>query len=201
MGLFLSKDPANVFWLSFFKLPFISVQVDHMVALVPRTGRHLQRYDNKGFRQVVGCIPYRYRKTNESSSIEELEVLVISSQKGQGMLFPKGGWEMDESMKDAAKSETLEEAGVTGKVEENLGMWQYKSKRQDIWHESHMFPLLVNQQLDQWPEKNLRKRKWMTVAQAREVCPHGWMKEALEELVKRQMKNQRDEKADGTTRT
>jgi hypothetical protein len=41
----------------------------------------------------------------------------------------------------------------------------------------------------------------MTVAQAREVCPHGWMKEALEELVKRQMKNQRDEKADGTTRT
>jgi hypothetical protein len=58
MGLFLSKDPANVFWLSFFKLPFISVQVDHMVALVPRTGRHLQRYDNKGFRQVVGYVSF-----------------------------------------------------------------------------------------------------------------------------------------------
>ena len=32
------------------------------------------------------CIPYRYRKTNKS---KELEVLVISSQNGKGMLFPK----------------------------------------------------------------------------------------------------------------
>lgn len=32
------------------------------------------------------CIPYRYSKTNKS---EELEVLLISSQNGKGMLFPK----------------------------------------------------------------------------------------------------------------
>lgn len=35
---------------------------------------------------ICRCIPYRYSKTNKS---EELEVLLISSQNGKGMLFPK----------------------------------------------------------------------------------------------------------------
>ncbi|XP_062159466.1 nudix hydrolase 18, mitochondrial-like [Alnus glutinosa] len=162
-----------------------------MVSMVSsRTGRCLQRYDRKGYRQVVGCIPYRYRDTSQSSSIKELEVLLISSQKGQAMMFPKGGWELDESMEDAAKRETLEEAGVTGKVEKKLGMWLYKSKRCDIMHEGYMFPLRVNKELDQWPEKNLRQRKWMTVAEAGEVCQGAWMKEALDKLVNRQLKPQ-----------
>lgn len=34
------------------------------------------------------CIPYRYSETEANKSVE-LEVLVISSQKGEGMLFPK----------------------------------------------------------------------------------------------------------------
>lgn len=37
------------------------------------------------------CIPYRYKCVKQSLEIneEDLEVLVISSQKGKGMLFPK----------------------------------------------------------------------------------------------------------------
>jgi len=164
-----------------------SKKVDNnMVSLVARTGRHLQRYDTIGYRQVVGCIPYRYRKTNKSV---ELEVLVISSQKGEGMLFPKGGWETDEDIKEAALRETFEEAGVRGVVEEKLGMWCYKSKRCDIMHNGYMFPLLVKKELDQWPEQDIRKRKWMKATEAREVCQQGWMKEALDRLIDRPMTN------------
>ncbi|CAL0323452.1 unnamed protein product [Lupinus luteus] len=51
---------------------------------------------------------------------DEIEVLVISSQnqKGKGILFPKGGWELDEYKKEAALRETMEEAGVRGIVGE-----------------------------------------------------------------------------------
>lgn len=79
-----------------------------------------------------------------------LEVLLISSQKGTAMLFPKvrgfmisgsihdthfewmfdlfsclfmhmqGGWETDESKTEAAARETEEEAGVLGIVEVRL---------------------------------------------------------------------------------
>lgn len=47
-------------------------------------------------------------------------MLVISAQDGKGMLFPKGGWENDESMEDAAVRETLEEAGVRGIIEVSI---------------------------------------------------------------------------------
>ncbi|KAA8541396.1 hypothetical protein F0562_025359 [Nyssa sinensis] len=158
-----------------------------MVSTASRTGRELQRYDN-GCRQVVGCIPYKYRKTNQLVSVggtlvEELEVLLISSQKCEKMMFPKGGWETDEFIEEAAKRETIEEAGVDGVVGSKLGSWKFKSKSQGTFNEGHMFPLFVTDEFDIWPEKNVRQRKWMTVNEAREVCYHGWMKEALDIFV------------------
>ncbi|XP_042504211.1 nudix hydrolase 18, mitochondrial-like [Macadamia integrifolia] len=171
-----------------------------MVSLVSRTGRHLQRYRD-GRRLVVGCIPYRYKNGKHPScenynTIDdeaELEILVITSQKGHAMLFPKGGWELDESIEDAALRETVEEAGVKGKVQGKIGEWSFKSKRYNTFYEGVMFPLLVKEQLDLWPEKNLRKRIWMTVAEAREVCQHWWMKEALDRLVRRLMQQSEEE--------
>ncbi|KAK6127844.1 hypothetical protein DH2020_013516 [Rehmannia glutinosa] len=163
------------------------MQIKKLVSLPSRTGRHLQRY-NQGFRQVVGCIPYRIRKTNKShlihgTLIEDLEVLLISSQKSPRMMFPKGGWELDEDIELAASRETLEEAGVIGLLGEKLGEWIFKSKSQEKFHEGSMFPLLVTEELDTWPEKSVRQRVWMTVNEAREACAHSWMKEALEVFV------------------
>ncbi|WJX48422.1 Nudix hydrolase 17, mitochondrial [Trifolium repens] len=156
-----------------------------VVCLASRTGRDLQRYNNMGGRQVVGCIPYRYKEDTDGNMSNELEVLVVSSQKNQRLMFPKGGWELDESLEEAASRESLEEAGVIGNVEYELGQWNFISKRYGIYYEGYMFPLFVKEQLDQWPEKNVRRRVWMTVAQAREVCQHWWMKEALDILVQR----------------
>ncbi|KAK2635590.1 hypothetical protein Ddye_030382 [Dipteronia dyeriana] len=155
------------------------------ICLVSRTGRQLQRYDHMGRRQVVGCIPYRYRIEDDGTISDELEVLIITSQKGQGMMFPKGGWELDESKKEAALRESFEEAGVLGNVECELGKWNFLSKSQGTFYEGFMFPLLVKEQLEMWPEKDVRQRIWMTVEEAREVCRHWWMKEALDILVER----------------
>ncbi|XAR63677.1 NAD(+) diphosphatase [Bertholletia excelsa] len=154
-------------------------------SLVSRTGRHLQRYNNRGRRLVVGCIPYRYKSGSKGCKDEELEVLVITSQKGQGMLFPKGGWELDESVEEAASREALEEAGVVGNVEGELGKWSFKSKSRGTFYEGRMFPLMITEQLELWPEMNFRQRIWMSAAEAREVCQHWWMKEALDILVDR----------------
>ncbi|GKB52086.1 NUDIX hydrolase 17, mitochondrial-like protein [Tanacetum coccineum] len=148
--------------------------------MVSRSGRQLQRYNKGQQRQVVGCIPYRINTNNA------LEVLVISAQrKGKGMLFPKGGWESDESIKEAALRESVEEAGVYGIVEGELGKWSFKSKGNDAYYEGHMFPLLVKEQLEYWPEQDIRRRVWVSVAKAKEVCQYTWMKEALDLLVKR----------------
>ncbi|XP_073271807.1 nudix hydrolase 21, chloroplastic-like isoform X1 [Primulina huaijiensis] len=158
----------------------------NIVGLVSRTGRNKQRYNFHGHRQVVGCIPYRYKGINGKSQVDEedIEVLVITSQrKGKGMLFPKGGWETDELIESAALRETVEEAGVVGDVECTLGKWNIKNKNNSS--ECHMFPLLVKEQLEFWPEKDARQRSWISVREARKVCQYWWMTEALEILVNR----------------
>ncbi|XP_027187576.1 nudix hydrolase 17, mitochondrial-like isoform X2 [Cicer arietinum] len=140
-----------------------SVSQESVVALVSRTGRELQRY-RKGRRQVVGCIPYRYIICDQTSLEipEELEVLVITSKKSKRMLFPKGGWESDESKKEAALRETVEEAGVRGIiVGGKLGKWRFKGKNNGSLYEGYMFPLLVQEQLDIWPEQSVRQRTWV----------------------------------------
>ncbi|KAL2499025.1 Nudix hydrolase 17 [Abeliophyllum distichum] len=164
------------------------MDLKNMITLVSRTGRHKQRYNFQGHRQVVGCVPYRYKGVNGKSIVDEdaIEVLVISSQrKGKGMLFPKGGWEKDESIKEAALRETMEEAGVLGDVESELGKWSFKSNNNNNCYEGRMFPLLVKEQLESWPEKDVRQRIWISVREARKVCHYWWMKEALELLVNR----------------
>lgn len=163
--------------------------------MVSRTGRHLQKY-SKGRRLVVGCIPYRYKNGDHDiydDDYELIEVLVVSSQKGERMMFPKGGWELDESVEEAASRESLEEAGVLGHVQHGLGTWSYKSKSREIYHEGYMFPLLVTEQLDLWPEKNSRQRVWMTVEEAKKVCDASWMKEALDKLVDRLSESRKQE--------
>lgn len=47
-------------------------------------------------------------------------------------MYLQGGWEIDESMEEAASRETLEEAGVVGKIEvkfENISFLKQKRQR------------------------------------------------------------------------
>jgi len=36
-----------------------------------------------------GCVPYRFKLSNDGKISDEVEVLVISSQKGHALMFPK----------------------------------------------------------------------------------------------------------------
>ncbi|KAK1571282.1 hypothetical protein Q3G72_014476 [Acer saccharum] len=154
-----------------------------MSDLVARTGRHQQRYKD-GCRLVAGCIPFRYRDSNDRDSVE---VLMISSASGPGLLFPKGGWENDETVEEAAVREAIEEAGVRGELMDLLGYYDFKSKshKDEFSPEglcrAAMFGLLVKEELKSWPEQRTRMRSWLTISAAVENCRHAWMREALED--------------------
>ncbi|XP_019167385.1 PREDICTED: nudix hydrolase 17, mitochondrial-like [Ipomoea nil] len=173
------------------------MQIERMVSMSSRTGRDLQRYNVQGCRQVVGCIPYRYKKDYHSPSVHDLEFLLVSSQKSPRLMFPKGGWEQDESLEEAASRETFEEAGVLGEAESCLGTWYFKSKSIDAFHEGFMLPLFVTEELDDWPERDVRLRLWVSYEEAMERCFHPWMKEALDVFVSQLTLRQEGEKHQG----
>lgn len=46
--------------------------------------------------------------------------------------------------------------------QDELGKWNFLSKRHGTFYEGYMFPLLVTEQLDLWPEKHVRQRIWVS---------------------------------------
>ncbi|XP_010476266.1 PREDICTED: nudix hydrolase 12, mitochondrial [Camelina sativa] len=170
-----------------------------MSVLSSRTGRDRQRYDDNNFRLVSGCIPYRLIKADEieqdSTSVvdfvNKLEVLMVSSPNRHDLVFPKGGWEDDETVLEAASREAMEEAGVKGILREDpLGVWEFRSKSSTVEDEclggckGYMFALEVTEELEDWPERENRQRKWLDIKEALELCRYEWMQRALEEFLR-----------------
>ncbi|KAL6659111.1 hypothetical protein ACP70R_003151 [Stipagrostis hirtigluma subsp. patula] len=144
-------------------------------------GRELQRCSTStGGRVVVGCVPYRVRGDGSS----EVEVLVISSGAAGGVRIPRGGWKLDESMDEAAQREAMEEAGVAGEVAgPALGRWFYWGRSYVDTQEGIVLPLHVTAELEWWPEMAVRRREWVSAAEAIERCPYQWMREALQRFA------------------
>lgn len=107
-----------------------------------------------------GVIPYR--KNNGV-----LEILLITSIKKQKWIIPKGYVEFNLSPFESAKKEAFEEAGIIGSNE----TYELGTIELDLGSGlTHMkiFSMEVIKILDDYPEKELRKRKWFTPEEARE---------------------------------
>lgn len=152
-----------------------AASTDQLVAqpLVARTGRERQKYAEDGKRLVAGCIPIRRLDSGE------LQVLMVSSQRGDGLIFPKGGWETDETAEEAAARESLEEAGVRGELQD-VGSFEFIGKT-SVRKCAYVFVMNVTEELAVWPEKDLRQRVWCTVEDAITRCRHEWMRSALQQ--------------------
>ncbi|XP_062184940.1 nudix hydrolase 13, mitochondrial-like [Phragmites australis] len=154
--------------------------------LVARKGRLRQRYDNE-YRLVAGCVPYRVRTDGQP------EVLMVSAPNRNDLVFPKGGWEDDEDVYQAACREALEEAGVKGTINKTaLGLWVFRSKSSPVDSDSprgackgYIFALEVEEELEQWPEQDTHGRQWVSPADAYRLCRYDWMREALSALMDR----------------
>ncbi|KAJ6326407.1 hypothetical protein OIU78_013497 [Salix suchowensis] len=163
-----------------------------MATLLARTGRHRQRYVDQ-FRLVAGCIPYKLEKNveDQGSNVEDrVLVLMISTPKRDDLVFPKGGWEDDETLDEAACREAIEEAGVKGILDENpLGVWEFRSKSSQNsctlagGCRGYMFGLQVTEELDHWPGQASYSRKWLTIEEASEHCRYEWMRDALKHFL------------------
>lgn len=150
-----------------------------------RQGRDKQRYTEDGARLVAGCIPVRFK--GPSGRADDAEVLLITSRGGKGWVFPKGGWEDDETVEAAAKRETVEEAGVRGTIEHpKVGVFSFQSNKQariNSAHQgrcvAHIYAMHVGEELEAWPEHPQRQRRWMSLEEASHCCRHQWMRDAL----------------------
>ncbi|KAH8678066.1 NUDIX domain-containing protein [Xylariales sp. PMI_506] len=130
-----------------------------------RVGRSKQRYNSKGERLVAGVVPLTEDKKY---------VLLIQSTRRKGWVLPKGGWETDEEITEAAAREAWEEAGITIQIDYDLGEITEsrppkKSSKDSSKALYHFFEATVLTEESDWPEKHKRERQWMTYSQANDA--------------------------------
>lgn len=99
-----------------------------------------------------------------------LEVLLITSLNSKRWIVPKGWLEADLTPAENAAREAFEEAGVIGEVSaEPIGSYYYLKDRKGRGGfpcSADVFALAVTSQLDDWPEKDVRKLLWLPPEEA-----------------------------------
>lgn len=105
-----------------------------------------------------GVIPYR-KKDGKT------EVLLVTSIRKKNWIVPKGFIEYHMSPFQSAKKEAFEEAGVKGSNSTKI-LGSYKVRKNGSELLTKIYSMKVTRVFKDYPEKNLRKRKWFSVYDA-----------------------------------
>jgi uncharacterized protein len=128
--------------------------------------------------QQVGALPYRF------CSDGAIEVLLITSRATGRWIIPKGNPIPRLKAHQAAAREAFEEAGINGKTEKKpIRKFHYSKQRagtSDADLEVTVFPLLVTEQLKDWPERDQRERGWLDPIAASHLAENTGLKRLLQ---------------------
>jgi hypothetical protein len=125
----------------------------------------------------VAAFPYRFVEGSKGP----IEVLLVTSSSGR-WIIPKG--DIDEGMAPhlAAEKEAFEEGGVRGRIGVSA-IGQFRTRKdQDgavIAVEVDVFPLRVSTLLDDWQEREWRKRHWFSRSAASDAVQEPELREII----------------------
>lgn len=104
----------------------------------------------------IGSFPYLIKKG-------KMYIMLITNKSGKLWILPKGQPEAELKDEQVAELETIEEAGVKGKV-------LHKSFHSDFKSETGrlliVYPIYIDKILDKWAESSIRKRRLVEVKEA-----------------------------------
>lgn len=97
--------------------------------------------------------------------VHEGRVCLVTSSSGRRWVLPKGLIDPGHTAGEAALIEAWEEAGLVGVLDtEPVGTYLYEK----LGRECHVlvFRMAVTEVRDAWPERSVRRRAWVTPAEA-----------------------------------
>jgi 8-oxo-dGTP pyrophosphatase MutT (NUDIX family) len=107
-----------------------------------------------------------------------IKTIIITSTSNGFWVFPKGVIEKGMTAKDSALKEAFEEAGIRGLAfEDEIGIYEYEK-----WSgicEVKMYLMEVKEILDDWEDKETRKRLICNTSEAMKLINNGDLKNIL----------------------
>lgn len=112
-----------------------------------------------------GVLPYRFTPDGE------LEILLITTRRSRRWIIPKGDPIKGLTPPNGAAREAFEEAGVRGSVAgKPFGAFRFRKTDEGapgLLCQVKVFPLLVKEQMKDWPEAQQRTTQWHKPEEAR----------------------------------
>ena len=110
-----------------------------------------------------------------------IDVLLITSRTVGRWILPKGNVKRHQTPIEAARQEAYEEAGIRGRIDpEPLGRYLHGRPGDQRWVEVYL--MTVEEELDDWPERHERTRRWMPLDAARQVIYEDGLRALLDRL-------------------
>jgi 8-oxo-dGTP pyrophosphatase MutT (NUDIX family) len=133
------------------------------------------------------------------STLDGLEILLITTLNTKRWIIPKG-WPLDGlSPPDSAAREALEEAGICGTIAADaFGSFCYEKVRksgQVITCNVSVFPMHVEQQRKRWIEKGTRDIRWCKIEEAVELVSMPDLCRILTQFARSEFVLQKDQTA------
>ncbi|MCW2247178.1 8-oxo-dGTP pyrophosphatase MutT (NUDIX family) [Azospirillum fermentarium] len=111
------------------------------------------------------------------------QVMLITSRDTGRWIIPKGWPEKRTKPHDMAAREAFEEAGLLGRVSSKpCGVYHYDKRMKSGKARAcavQVFLLAVEQELESWPEKGQRERRWMDPLEAASLVNEGDLADLL----------------------
>lgn len=93
------------------------------------------------------------------------QVCLVTSSSGKRWVVPKGCMEPGKTAGEVALQEAWEEAGLVGILhKEPIGSYVYE--KYGATHHVVVFLMDVTEAVEDWPERAIRQRNWLTPTQA-----------------------------------
>ena len=114
--------------------------------------------------------------------------LIITSRRTGRWIFPKGGAIEGKPPWEVAAHEAFEEAGVEGEIE-TAPIGAYRDVKIDGTRrtpiEVELYPLRVVREIEDWPEKHSRNRRWTNLSDAERLLAIPRAAELAAQLARR----------------
>ena len=128
----------------------------------------------KTYIEQSAVIPYRFHQG-------QLQILLITSRKKKRWIIPKGIIEPDMTPQASAAQEALEEAGVKGRVHQQL-MGTYTYEKWGGLCRVQIFLFAVESLYIDWLEASFRQREWVSLTEAIARIQEAEIKAVLKDL-------------------
>lgn len=104
----------------------------------------------------IGAFPFLLKKG-------KIQIIIITSTSGKSWILPKGHPENHLNKSQVAELETYEEAGVKGTIINSKLRKEFKRDEDNMLI---IYPLLIKDILDTWPEQDIRERRLVSIKKA-----------------------------------